>query len=308
MTAARFTPDLLQNVETLSKWLAHSSHLEPIKNVYTPTHVELLANRWRIHWLETVSYLHENLFAVALKFIEAGLSKLGAPILARRIRVLESYLSSTKNHLAVAKISQVALLSLSRNCHQPGSSDIYLQPSIPTSSLLNENIKALTWKDVPDIDFYHKKGICRGMCFWFIYLYFATRNKFTDPMAHITAVAKQFEEGAPSPAALLQSLEDIDQLIPFEGDVSQVSLDEFKSKPEVFTKFPVGLYTIGFDLHRINYIKISESKSVIFDPNIGTGQMLQAQAHAYIGRLAQMHSDPKKQNSFVISFCTGLRS
>lgn len=316
MTTPTFSPSLLHDIHALRSWLTHPSHLAPIKTSYVPTGKKILAERWQIHWLEVLSYLHDKILSSALRVIQYGFIQIGASSLARRVELINLHFNTAKHQLVAVKTHNAALLSLSRNCHQLGSSEIYLQPPLPCSSVQDEGIRALANTDKSEfyIDFFHKKGVCRGMCFWFVYLYFATAAEFSDPIAHITSVAKQFETGAPAPAALLQSLHSIESpLLSLLGEAKQVSFISFKNDRDSFAKYPPGVYSIGLGTHRINYIKISEKEAVLFDPNMGAwrirGDDQATRSHQYICSAAREFGIMSYgKGKLLLSYCTGIAS
>jgi|GEM_PF-4631291 len=309
-----FSSDLLRDMQTLKGWIAHPSHTARVKQKHVPTGEKMLSERWQIHWMEVLSYVHEKVLSVVLMSLHKGLLSLGLTSASRTIEVLNLHLHCAKNHLMAVKTHALGLLSLSRNCHELRSREFYLQDPIQIASIPNKDVRALTIPTSTEVRFFHSKGLCRGMCFWFIYLYFATISEYTDKLEHITSVAKQFEEGAPSPAALLHSLIGFEYpLLSLLGSVKHVSFIEFEKNVSSFAKYPPGVYSIGLGNHRLNYIKFSETEAVIFDPNMGafhfSGVDQLTKSHQYICSVAKSFDVMSHEGgSLRISYCTGRQA
>lgn len=310
--SAVFSVDLLQDIQPLRNWLAQPSYMARVKQKHIPTGKKMLSERWQIHWMEVLTYIHEKVLSIMLSSIHKGLLSLGLTSASRTVELINLHLCCTKNHLIAIKRHGLDLLSLSRNCHELESREFYLQEPIQIASIRNKEMRALTIPTSTEFKFFHSKGLCRGMCFWFIYLYFTTVSDYTDKIEHITAVAKQFEEGAPSPAALLHSLIGIEYpLLSLLGSVKHVSFIEFEKNVASFAKYPPGVYSMGLGTHRLNYIKFSETEAVIFDPNMGAfrfcGQEQMTQSHQYICSVAKKFNVIDSEGGQLrISYCTGI--
>src|SRR6185369_16926526 len=118
-------------------------------------------------------------------------------------------------------------------------------------------------------------GICRGMNYWFIHLYFKTRHLFSDVEMQLAAVGKQFEQGASQQAVLLHSinLPSVYDLLKLNvrQDYSVISV-EGRTQEQIINAMqmrPPGVYGIYTSSHHVVYIKVDESRHYIFDPNIG---------------------------------------
>ncbi|MBI5346658.1 MAG: hypothetical protein HZB76_05915 [Chlamydiae bacterium] len=133
-------------------------------------------------------------------------------------------------------------------------------------------------KDIKDIDFGHISGLCFGMSVWFAYLYLNSEQSSQDCLKHIVAVAKQFENGAPRQAGLLQNFfsryayfNNIKKLLKLQSEESIIK--DFAQSHIFFNKMENGVYLMSFyynnDVgHTVCFIKEGEHK-YIFDPNVG---------------------------------------
>lgn len=136
-----------------------------------------------------------------------------------------------------------------------------------------------------NLQFYHAKGACAGIVYWFNYLYLKTQHLFTDPWDHAHYVAKLFEKGAPREASLLQTLsarfnsdpalrDPYEHLIDMRRvDVQSITLlrnvDLTASLREQIINLQPGVYKLGIPKHACSFIKISDGLFFIMDPNLG---------------------------------------
>lgn len=289
MTVARFSVDLLQDKGRLKAWLRHPAHLEYVKKNHEATGPRLLADKWQIYWINFLSAFHTLITSRALKALHYLCKQLNLHSSKRIIKIAHLHLNKEQDRASAIKTHQAALISFSRNCPHLSSSDIYLEPSAKLSSIQDHHVRSLTY-GYPKVKWFHKNGECKGMCFWFVYLYLSCKGNFSDDHSHVLAVAKQFEEGAPSPAILLQSLWLIESLLGIEGSRRDVSFEKFEKDLAEFSNIPLGIYSVGVGTHRINYIKISQEEAYLFDPNFGTWHIpynQAAKAHSYICKLTR---------------------
>jgi hypothetical protein len=164
------------------------------------------------------------------------------------------------------KVFRENLLSRSTNSHRLDTSDYYLQSPLRIPfALINSS----------SLNFFHRDGICRGMCLWFIFLYFKTQGRFTDSMQHVRAVGQQFEQGAARQPAFLQSLalSPLYNLLKLnvQQDNSKISVAG-KTQEQILCEIqrrPPGVYSIYTSSHQVVYIKIDDNEQYLFDPNIG---------------------------------------
>jgi hypothetical protein len=126
--------------------------------------------------------------------------------------------------------------------------------------------------------FYRKEGGCRGESEWFATLFLMTQEAFDgkDIGAHLAAVAKQFETGYSSEAALLATFTQAQRLLGThaslqkEGLLRPYELD--KAEPTCLAKLrtlDAGIYCVGVPNHRIVYIKVDDREGYLWDPNQG---------------------------------------
>ena len=165
------------------------------------------------------------------------------------------------------KVFQDHLLAKSVNTHRLDSSGYFLRSPAKTDLATHPTPNTL--------NFFHKEGICRGMCHWFVHLYFKTSASITNTDQHLKAVGKQFEQGAPAQAAFLHSLDlpPIYKLLALkvQMDHSKIST-QAKSENQIIVEFqkrPPGVYGIYTSTHQVVYIKVDELRQYLFDPNIG---------------------------------------
>jgi hypothetical protein len=117
------------------------------------------------------------------------------------------------------------------------------------------------------------EGLCRGACLWFIFLYFKTQEKFTDPLNHLLSVSEQFKTGVPKQAALLQSLEksfikmEVSSLKNHSISLYELDLDR-ESALEKIQSLNYGIYRIGVLKHSLVYIKVN-GMGYQWDPEYG---------------------------------------
>ena len=137
-----------------------------------------------------------------------------------------------------------------------------------------DNEAVINAKGEKIVSFNNSEGVCRGMSEWFVYLYFSTLKKFSDPTQHFTAVAKQFENGAPSEAVLIQNLcikKGKMIGLKIEYDAYKICDDNSglgkKITRRIINKIPPGVYTVRFPEHQCVYVKLNKNLSFYFDPN-----------------------------------------
>jgi hypothetical protein len=125
------------------------------------------------------------------------------------------------------------------------------------------------------INFYHSEGICRGASFWFLYLFQKTAGHFATEKEHFIAVARQFINGVPRQAALLQTfcnaeagLLDMKKIGAFEISLPQIMNHAPDLIKNIRSLSPQAYY-LGVNDHGIVYVKFSESMGYIWDPAIG---------------------------------------
>ncbi len=191
--------------------------------------------------------------------------------LAKTVWVESRHLLANGAALKAEKVFQEKLLVNSINTHRVDTADYFLQPPAPTS--------LLTIHAPGSLRFFHRDGICRGMCHWFIHLYFLAREKISDSHQLMVAIGKQFELGAPSQAAFLHSL-DFPSLLDLlkldtQNDFLKISTKD-KTNEQIVQEIyacPPGVYGIYTSTHQMVYIKCDLVNQFLFDPKQGVIQI-----------------------------------
>ncbi len=221
-------------------------------------------------WSNSCIDLNEIYFHVSGFFLSLGsylLHFCSMTDLSKKMWVQSRHTINDATAIKTDKIFQNNLLAKSVNTHRLDRADYFLQPSIRTS--------LATHPSGGMVNFFHAGGICRGMCHWFIHLYFKSRGQFSNTDEHFRSVGQQFMQGAPDQAALLQSLD----LPPtysllhlnVRADYSKVKVKD-KTNEQIMRGLlcqPPGVYGIYTSSHQVVFIKIDESRQYLFDPNIG---------------------------------------
>ncbi len=185
----------------------------------------------------------------------------------RQVWVESRHAIAGSGELKATQVFQKHLLAKSINTHRLDTAAYYLRPT--------EKTPLETSPVSGSLQFFHDRGMCRGMCHWFAHLYFKTLGKPGDREEHIRAIGRQFELGAPRQAAFLNSLE-LDPLYTYLGiqnrkDHSKIAV-EGKTQNELIAairlRFP-GVYGIYTSTHQLLYIKVDEAHQYLFDPNVG---------------------------------------
>jgi hypothetical protein len=188
--------------------------------------------------------------------------------LAKKVWVMSRHAIDDATAIKTQKIFQQNLLGRSINTHRKDTEDYYLQhPMRVPFATYNEK----------NLEFFHKNGICKGMCYWFAFLYFKTKDRFTDPQQHIRAVTEQFAKGAPRQAAFLQSLKpaSIYELLRLnvQEDSSKVSVAG-KTRDQICRELQFrapGVYgIITTSPHFVIYVKVDDNHEYLFEPNKGS--------------------------------------
>lgn len=164
-----------------------------------------------------------------------------------------------------ARIFQNHLLATSINTHRKDSEEYFLRSdeSTPLETHPNNGL----------LQFFHAWGMCRGMCHWFIHLYFKTHGMLTDSDQWMHALGNQFAQGAPNHAAFLHSLNypSIKELLHLEiqRDFANVSANQTQEEiAQAIMKNPPGIYAVYTSSHCMVFIQLANS-AYFFDPNKG---------------------------------------
>jgi len=120
------------------------------------------------------------------------------------------------------------------------------------------------------------KGLCRGMCDWFCFLYENTKDSFANkPIEyHLKAISSLFKDGSSIEGLLCHlfpTINDIKSCVYFcshNVNIFAHPIDEKKVKTYL-KQIPLGFYHVSFNRHVINLIKASDDSTYIWDPNMG---------------------------------------
>ena len=187
--------------------------------------------------------------------------------LSKRVWVQSRHALQYGEVLKAENLFQHHLLAKSINTHRLDSASQYLLPPLTTT--------LSTHPTSGQLNLFHSWGVCRGMSYWFIHLYFKTRSSFSNADLQLAAVGKQFEQGAPQQAVLLHALDPssvYDLLrLGVREDYSKIS-PHGKTEEQIIGSIrsnPPGIYGIYTSSHQVVYIKVDASREYLFDPKVG---------------------------------------
>ncbi len=265
-TTTSFDPSVLLSPESVAHFLNGEQAAAEILR-YTPaTTSTSLGRTWNSSWidLDDIYYLF---YGAALTVASYALHMVCLRDLSKKTWVMSQHAFTDATAIKTQKVFQANLLSRAINAHRMDTADYFLQRSL--------RIPFPTHPNVASVDFFHQDGVCRGMCHWFVFLYFKTRAQFTHSEDHIRALGQQFAKGAPREAAFLQSLtlppaydllhlqlrQDYSRISPGGKTIDQIAREFQCRLPGVY-----GIYT---STHQVVYIKINDNVEYLFDPNEG---------------------------------------
>ncbi len=222
-------------------------------------------------WGYTCTYIRaiiQTIHSICVKVLEYLARMVGAENLAKRCKIHCFHLEKDLKNLNIFNKYGSSFLMPMVNTHRVDTEDLYLIP--PQPKLDSQSSPFIRF------DFYHPKGVCRGIGDLFLFLYLKAQDKFKSTENLIRAVARVFERGAPREAALLQSMkgDDVNHALKMqsrhvvifrhpEKDLSRLSKYMFD--------LPQGEYAIiaFFAGHRLNFIRDKNSKRYLVDPTNG---------------------------------------
>jgi len=268
-----FSLTVLRNYRELKNWITDPLHTRQLtEESVVETRARCISTDMQIKFYEIATCIYECILYPILIAAQEACKYFDLDKLALRIHVLHLHAKTSTIHLQALKTHRSSLICFSKNIPTPSSSDVYLHEPIERTKIKDPVLEKYFFSSKNDnqISFFHELGSCRGICYWFIYLYFKTKDTFSSPHLHIIRISQEFTDGAPAPAALLQSLHPVENFLNIKSKTLFYYLDNFIELKQNLLSCSEGIYTIGLGRHRINYIKISEEKAYIFDPNIGT--------------------------------------
>jgi hypothetical protein len=124
------------------------------------------------------------------------------------------------------------------------------------------------------LKFYHRHGLCGGMTNWFLYLFHKSRDQFDSDKECAIAVGRQFSQGAPTEAALIQKLNTMPVMQSTAH--SKASGNPFDSRlpfVEVLRRLEPARYYVWLHhrRHAVVYIKSDQGdEGIFFEPGQGT--------------------------------------
>lgn len=269
-TTAVFNPKVLLTPASIAPFLNGEQEAAEIIRRTPPASTSHPGHSWDA-WIDTdeLYYLFHHIILTVASYL---LHAICLTDLSKKTWVMSCHALADATAIKTQKVFQANLLSRSINMHRQDTSDYFLQSPIHTSFA--------TCPDPASLNFFHQEGICRGMCHWFIYLYFKTKDQFTDPEQHVRSVGQQFERGASRQPAFLHSLtlHPLCDLLRLNVDQNNSGIGMAGKTPEqILREFqcrPPGVYGIYTSSHQVVYLKIDDNRQYLFDPTMDASKSL----------------------------------
>lgn len=271
-----FSPEIFESVHTLRAYLTGQ---EAISEIHRMAHSPIppagskLNGRWEVVKWELYAAAQE-LFSIYLTAVSHLFDCAGATELSKRYYVAFRHAKAPTFFLGHYHRMRNNFLMSSLNTHRSDTADLYLHPPLLPGTAQRFEI------DGKGVEFFHPKGVCRGMVNWFLYLYFRTQDHFSDPDEHIKAVTKQFESGAPKEASLLQGLhaEATSQLLDLDQELDVLQYDPVHQTDqqiaEQLCSLSPGVYVLYSSSHCVNWIHLKGGQGYFYDPSCGSDRIL----------------------------------
>ncbi len=276
-----FSSDVFASMSSLQRFLEGRDAVREIAICRKKSSASLLRserlNGQNIEWISTPE-LFLKIYAVFVRqtgclLVLFGMQETGSRLVlyARRITLCDDryYRDLFGKRFLVRSI----------NLPKPDKADVFAHPPIACSSLLDTQVRKLVHPNRRELSFENGNGVCLGSSDWFAYLYFKTRQLFSDPRHHLIAIARLFKEGAPIEAQVLQKFQNlVVKDSPHLGLTSRIvteistqgkDVEKITNVALAFVKAAPGFYALTTPHHRMNWIKVDDSTSYLFDPNIG---------------------------------------
>lgn len=159
------------------------------------------------------------------------------------------------------------------NEYRSDLNDVFDLPSVKRKAILDPLIKSNLHPDLKRVNYNRiGKGLCWGASNWFNFLVLKKMAQTSLSIEQVlVAVAKQFEEGQPRQAALLQSFNGL------ECDLLDLSSVAVKNNEKD------GVYVLSSEEHCISYIKW-EGKEFVWDARDGLIVMNTIGEHSLVPR------------------------
>lgn len=268
--------DAIQNV------LSQKDMLRP--TVCAPYDVQL-SWKWKICQIATFPF--RWILAIFLRCTATTLSCFGISQWAKRLKSHAKHINIGFEFCSEESTRLFKIKSSLNRSNEKGEI-VNSHPSIPANKLTDPRVKKRTFCSVVnEVRFGHSGGICRGMSYWFLYLYLKTKDQFCDPRSHMAALGKQFSRGGGMDPTLLQSLklqkgkllnlkigsQPIHSTNPRPVRTIKVSPAQFRSNASEMIhqlqNVPTGAYVLGLPIHETAFVKINERLGYFFEPNRG---------------------------------------
>jgi hypothetical protein len=270
MTIERFNPAILNSFESLSHYLSGEEEVRAI--VETPRQAGPVLSNWEIVWI-CIKLPFECLAYLILASLSELYSKFGYSDLAKRCKILSSYLFYDYQMLRTQILFGEKFIARSFAGYNPACDDIYLQPSIEPGQLQDERVKEVAFADYPT-EFYHEQGVCRGLGIWFFHIFSRLGPYFGgDLEGRIRAAARVLEKGAGVKAGLVHALYDPEREL-FNMRIralfcmNQNNFTDHETGIALLQSCPRGGYLVNFESHFLPFIKTEEG-GIIIDPAFG---------------------------------------
>ena len=205
-----FNPSVFDSYENLQRFFNSSDAVDkvlsrsgkPTSKVFCPLNPNL-RGIWCVAQLATAPF--RWIGAVALKCIAQIASLLGAKGFKKQAKMASRRLDAGFS-LHSDNPTKLFFIQKTEN-HANDRGIVSKAQPIPGDQIQDPRVRNRTFlrEENNQVDF-HASGVCRGICDWFIYLYFKTQHQFSDPRNHMIALGKQFSKGGGVEPTLLQSL------------------------------------------------------------------------------------------------------
>jgi hypothetical protein len=226
---------------------------------------------------------------LALRIFSFIASCVGATHIAKRAKMSARYQSAG---FIIYSDESTKLFKIKTTHNRPNARGKIVTkiPFLPKSQIYAPKVERKTFASIQNgVKFDHQNGICRGMSFWFLYLYLKTQSQFSDSRSHMNALGKQFSKGGDIEPTLLQSINlrkgkllniNIGKEAPYQHrkysqpeGLFTYSTTEWASNvqniAEQLQNMPKGAFKLCIPRHAMAYVKIDARQSFFFDPNQG---------------------------------------
>jgi hypothetical protein len=256
---------------------------EPYAEVPVPVDAKL-ACQWQICQIASAPFRWT--FAILLESTADGLELCGQTQVAKEMKNWAVHLVIGFDVLS-EETTKIFKIATSVNQPNQEGEIVNDHPQIPESRVDDQRVrKRAIWAGDSVIKFSHHTGICRGESYWFLNLYLKAKDQFSNPRAHLAAIADQFKDGGGMDPTLLQTVHQrkgklLNLKIGVQNAHGQfIRTELIKRTPrewkanasEVIRQIkaiPAGAYGLGLPRHQTAFIKIDDRLGYFFDPNDG---------------------------------------